>query len=96
MEIDALLCTDRDGNGLLFLSDVGNVNFEHIDKGIIVSFNPVVSGIGRKRQITMFPKYSHEVGKIKGRVRVYSVENGKWSNMMKETFVCPSSVVRHL
>ena len=95
MGVDALLCTDKDGNGLLFLSDVGNVNFEQTDKGIIVSFNPVVSGIGRKRQITLFPKYSHKVGKIKGGIRVYSVEDGKWSNMMKETFVCPSSVVRY-
>ena len=92
MGVDALLCTDEKGNGVLFLSDVSNVNFEETDKGILVSFNPVVSGMGRKGQVTMFPQYSQNIGSIAGSVKAIPVEAGKWSEAMKRTFKDPASI----
>ncbi len=90
--VDALLCTDERGNGLLFLSDVHNVNFEETDQGIVVSFNPVVSGMGRKGQVTMFPQYSRKGMSISGEVRVIPVKAGKWSRSMRKTFRDPSTI----
>lgn len=93
--VDALLCTDEKGNGVLFLSDVANVNFEETDKGILVSFNPVVSGMGRKGQVTMSPQYSQRIENIEGKVTAIPVEAGKWNQAMKQTFKDPASIDKY-
>lgn len=95
MGVDALLCTDVDGNGLLFLPEgVDNVNFEETDEGMLVSFNPVVSGMGRKGEITLAPQYSQNVGAVSGTVKVYSVRAGGW-NGLDDVFRQPSSIGRY-
>ena len=93
MGVDALLCTDKRGNGLLFIPQgVGNVNFEETDKGVLVSFNPVVSGMGRKGSITLFPQYSQDIESIDGKVLAIPVEAGKWNDAYSRLFVNPATI----
>lgn len=93
--VDALLCTDKAGNGVLFLSSTGNVNFEETDRGFLVSFSPVVSGMGRKGSITMFPKYSQNIDSISGNVLAIPVEAGKWNEALKRTFSDPAKIGKY-
>jgi len=90
--VDALLCTDEAGNGVLFISDVKDVNFEQTDKGILVSFNPVVSGIGSKKSISTHPNYSDKMGCVAGKVQAFPVEGGRWNSGLKKYFRNPSSI----
>lgn len=90
--VDALLCTDEAGNGVLFITGVKDVNLEETDKGVLVSFNPVVSGMGRKGNITLFPNYSDGIESVSGSVLALPVEAGKWTEAMKLYFCSPSSV----
>lgn len=93
--VDALLCTDEAGNGVLFISTVKDVNLEQTDKGVLVSFNPIVSGIGRKGNITIFPNYSGNVKKIAGKVLAVPVEGGKWNQALKNVFIEPRQIERN-
>ena len=93
MGVDALLCTDKFGNGLLFIPEgVDNVNFEETDEGMIVSFNPVVSGMGRKGSITLFPQYTQNTEKIAGSVKVVPVQAGCWKGSLDRTFSNPLNI----
>lgn len=93
MGVDALLCTDKRGNGVLLIPEgVDNVNFEETDKGMLVSFNPVVSGMGRKGSITLFPKYSQDIESIDGKVLVIPVEAGKWKDDLNLLFRNPTTI----
>ena len=46
--MDAALLTDSVGNGLLIFCRQGNVSFEQTDRGIVLSYNAAVSGMGPK------------------------------------------------
>ncbi len=90
--VNALLCTDEAGNGLLFIPSMDNIDLEETDQGVVVSFNPIVSGMGRKGQITSFPNYSQSMGTVSGSVKVIPVEGGHWSTAMNELFKKPSEI----
>lgn len=95
MGVDALLCTDAEGNGVLFISDVKNVNFEETDKGLVISFNPVVSGMGRKGNITTHPQYSDQIGTLEGKVLAVPVQAGRWNEALDAVFNAPSSIGKY-
>ena len=68
MGVDAVACTDTEGNGLLIVCPNGNANFEETDQGIIISINTVVSGLCGKLRNTAFPVYTDDIEKLKGEV----------------------------
>ena len=93
--VDALLCTDAEGNGLMFISNVTNINLEETDRGLVVSFDPVISGIGTKSGSTMDPQYSDNVGAVSGQVKVIPVKAGSWNAAMTSLFKAPSAIARY-
>ena len=68
MGVDAVVCTDTEGNGLLIVCPNGNANFEETNQGIIISINTVVSGLCGKLRNTAFPVYTDDIEKLKGKV----------------------------
>lgn len=87
MGVDAALLTDDHGKGLLLLcNDSKGVNFEQTDRGIVLSVNAVVSGLGPK-----FAKTAHAVMQqdITGDFYLLKVDA---SNGLAGLFVPPSAV----
>lgn len=92
MGIDLILCTNDQGDGILVKCDNGNFNFEQTDKGIVITYNARVSGLGGKLRTTSFPVYANQVGEIKGSFTLYPVKGSSWSSSMKDLFVQPETI----
>lgn len=90
--VDALLCTDSEGGGLFFVSDCADVDFELTDRGVVLSFNPVVSGLGAKGSLSSYSNFADSIGEVKGSVTVYRVEAGRWNKAMKSVFSDPADI----
>ena len=93
MGIDIILCTNDQGDGILLKCDNGNFNFEQTDKGVVITYNARVSGLGGKLRPTSFPVYANQVGEIKGSFTLYSVKGSSWSSSMKNLFVQPATII---
>ena len=77
MGVDAAWFTDEQGNGLLFVGDRSNISFEQTDRGIVVTVNCAVSGLGPKFARTAFPVWSDTVGTVSGSFALYRTEAGQ-------------------
>ncbi|MCI6617800.1 MAG: DUF4981 domain-containing protein [Prevotella sp.] len=87
MGVDAALLTNEAGKGLLLICHhASGVNFEQTDRGIVLSVNGCVSGLGPK-----FSKTSHPVRQqdVSGDFYLLSVDA---SNGLSGLFVPPSAV----
>ena len=87
MGVDAALFSDKDGNGLLVVGDSLNICFEQTDRGIVMTVNAAVSGLGPKFARTAFPIISKEVGTVSGEFRLYRVTADSWPQF----FLSPSA-----
>ena len=68
MGVDALWASDKEGNGVyVHIPEGGNVNFEQTDKGILLTINAAVSGLGPKFAVTAFPVWSDQTAVMKGK-----------------------------
>src|SRR5574344_283069 len=76
MGVDAALMTDDAGNGILLTCKNGKINFEQTDKGIVVTCNAYVSGIGPKSKATSYPVYADKISDISGSLILYKVAAG--------------------
>lgn len=92
MGVDAALFTDSHGNGILFVGDNLNMNFEQTDRGIVVSVNARVSGQGPKFSRTAFPVIAKNVGMASGSFRIYRVEANNMPSAASCLFCHPDEV----
>lgn len=81
--VELMLCTDEKGNGVIIMSDCSTFNLEETDEGVVVSVDPVISGIGPKFGITSHPNYSDKMGPVKGNVKVIPVSADSWNRYMR-------------
>ena len=86
MGIDALACTDGQGNGFLLVAPGCNLNFEETDHGVVLSVNPVVSGLGGKLRATAYPVYTDDTRQIEGSLVLYPLRAGAWPQALKPLF----------
>lgn len=86
MGIDALACTDGQGNGFLLVAPGCNLNFEETDHGVVLSVNPVVSGLGGKLRATAYPVYTDDTRQIEGSLVLYPLRAGTWPQALKPLF----------
>ncbi|MDH6305766.1 beta-galactosidase [Parabacteroides sp. PF5-5] len=92
MGVDVVLCTKPSGEGVLLVCNNGNVNFEQTDRGIVLTVNASVSGLGGKLRPTFFPVYADKMDAIVGSFDLYYVDGMKWDKVLKEIFVSPQEV----
>jgi beta-galactosidase len=92
MGIDMVLCTNVNGDGVLLVCKDGKINFERTDKGIVLSFNAYVSGLGGKLRPTSFPVYTDKIDAIAGSFSLYYVDGRNWNPFLKDLFVSPNEV----
>lgn len=92
MGVDMVLCTKPNGDGLLLVCDNGNINFEQTDRGIVLSFNSSVSGLGGKLRPTSFPIYADRMDAITGEFNLYYVDGKNWNKALKDIFALPQEV----
>jgi len=92
MGIDMVLCTKINGDGILLVCDNGNINFEQTDRGIVLTFNSSVSGLGGKLRPTSFPIYADRMDSITGTFNLYHVDGKNWDKTLKDIFVAPHEV----
>lgn len=96
MGVDAALFTDSLGNGILVTAPLQlegqgvalNLNFEHTDRGIVVTVNAAVSGQGPKFAKTAFNGWKPGDGPVSASFRIYRVESGQTPSL----FVAPHDV----
>ena len=84
--IDALACTDGQGTGFLLVAPGCNLNFEETDHGVVLSVNPVVSGLGGKLRATAYPVYTDDTRQIEGSLVLYPLRAGTWPQALKPLF----------
>ena len=77
MGVDALWCSDEEGNGLLFAGDGSNLSVEQTDRGIVVTVNTKVSGVGPKFARTAFPVWANDIEKTEGSFWLYRTKAGQ-------------------
>lgn len=92
MGIDALACTDDAGNGFLVIAPHSNMNFEQTDRGLVLSFNAVVSGLCGKLRDTAYPVYTDDVERLEGNVFLYPLSAGKWPEAVSAFFRQPKEI----
>lgn len=93
MGIDALLCTDINGKGILFICNDGMINLEETDSGVTVSFNDEVSGICGKLRKTAFPIYSEDIESIDISVTMCAFDLDSCTETVRNLFSDPSSII---
>lgn len=86
MGVDAVLCTNDKGDGILMVCRNGNVNFEQTDRGIVLTYNAYVSGLGPKWNITRFPVYANQIDAISGSFYLYKVDGKHWNKTIDSLF----------
>ena len=90
--VDAALLTDKEGNGLLLVTDNGNVSFEQTDRGIVVSVNAAVSGEGPKFSRTAFPVVAAQTPPLSGEFYLYRVEASRLPALLEKLFAAPADI----
>lgn len=90
--VDAALLTDRDGNGVLMLCRSGDVSFEQTDKGIVLTYNAAVSGMGPKFNRSSHTVMADAIGTVSGEFYLYKVEAGSAPRILKDLFFSPDGV----
>ena len=92
MGVDAVLLTDKNGDGLLMVCKQGNVNFEQTDCGIVVSCNVAVAGQGPKFARTAFPVIANQLGAVSADMYLYRVENSHVPQILHDLFDHPGTI----
>ena len=90
--VDAVLLTDKNGEGLLLFTNNGNVSFEQTDRGIVVTCNAAVAGQGPKFRRTAFPVVAGDTGTVSGDFYLYRVEKQSIPQMVHDLFDHPSTI----
>lgn len=86
MGIDALACTDGQGNGFLLVAPGCNLNFEETDRGVVLTVNSAVSGLCGKLSDTAYPVYTDDIGQPEGSLVLYPLRAGAWPQALKPLF----------
>lgn len=92
MGVDALICSDDEGNGMILVAPHSNINFEQTDRGIVLSVNSVVSGLCGKLRETAYPVYSDDIEKIAGSIFIYPLSAGNWPEEISGLFRQPAEI----
>ena len=74
--VDAALLTDSLGNGLLITGEGLDLNFEQTDRGLVLTINAAVSGLGPKFAKTAFNGWKPGDGLVSASFRIYRVQAG--------------------
>ena len=85
--VDAVACTDAQGNGFLLVAPGSNLNFEETDRGVVLTVNNVVSGLCGKLSDTAYPVYTNDVEPLKGRLCLYPLQAGRWPQEVSQLFL---------
>jgi len=85
--VDAVLCTKSNGDGIVLLCNNANVNFEQTDRGIVLTYNVYVSGLGAKWGITNFPIFANQIDSLKGSFYLFKINGKHWDKIMHQLFV---------
>ena len=93
MGTDAILCSDSNGKGILFICEGCSVNLEETDQGVIVTFNDIVSGLCGKLRKTAFPIYSEDVEEISVSVTMIPFDCNSCPEETASYFEDPSRIV---
>lgn len=99
--VDAALLTDANGRGVLIAGDSLDINFEQTDRGIVVTVNAAVAGLGPKFAKTAFP--TQQGGKavapgepVSAHFRIFPLKGGDMPQEVKRLFNAPSHVPQPL
>lgn len=99
--VDAALLTDANGRGVLIAGDSLDINFEQTDRGIVVTVNAAVAGLGPKFAKTAFP--TQQGGKpiapgepVSGHFSIFPLKGGDMPQEVKRLFNAPSHVPQPL
>ena len=92
MGVDAVLLTDKNGDGLLMVCKQGNVSFEQTDRGIVVSCNVAVAGQGPKFARTAFPVIANQLGAVSADMYLYRVESSHIPQILHDLFDHPGTI----
>lgn len=76
MGVDAAMLTDAEGNGIMIVCKDAKINFEQTDRGIVLTYNTFVSGIGPKSSTSRYAVRAENVNRIKGEFYLYKVNAG--------------------
>lgn len=86
MGIDALVCSDSKGNGFVVIAPHSNMNFEQTDRGIVLSVNAVVAGLGGKLRETAYPIYTNDIEELAGSLVIYPLSATEWPKEISYLF----------
>jgi len=92
MGVDALYCSDAQGNGLLLVGDSLSFNFEQTDRGIVLTVNADVAGQGPKFARTHFPPVATDSIGVSGSFRIYQIEADKAPQVLHQYFARPDDI----
>ena len=99
--VDAALLTDANGRGVLITGDSLDINFEQTDRGIVVTVNAAVAGLGPKFAKTAFP--TQQGGKavapgepVSARFRIFPLKGSDMPQEVRRLFNAPSHVPQPL
>lgn len=91
MGVDAAIVTDDNGNGIMIICKDGKINFEQTDKGIVLTYNSYVSGLGPKSGLTHYAVYADKLKEISGSFYLCKI-NSMDILKLKGLFVNPQQV----
>lgn len=94
MGVDAVVCSDEAGNGFMAIAPHSNMNFEQTDRGIVLSVNPVVSGLCGKLRETAYPVYTDDLETVAGSLVIYPLSAGRWPEEVIALFKHPKEIVQ--
>lgn len=86
MGVDALVCTDNEGNGFVVVAPHSNMNFEQTDRGIVLSVNAAVAGLGGKLRDTAYPIYTDDIEELAGSLVIYPLSATGWPKEISYLF----------
>lgn len=92
MGVDAALLTNENGDGIMIVCKDGMINFEQTDKGIVLTYNSYVSGLGPKSGITSHPVYADKIKSISGCFYLFKVSSSTMSPLLNNLFIAPKDV----
>jgi len=95
--VDAALFTDGEGNGLLFVGDSLDLNFEQTDRGLVVTVNAAVAGQGPKFAKTHFPAIKNKDAEPVGAsFSLYRIDKDHCPGLVSRLFTSPAGIPQPL
>ena len=84
--IDAIILLDKHGDGILLFCDNGMFDFEQTDRGILLTYNTIASGIPPKFQYSYYTQWANAIGKTEGGFYLYNIKKGKVPDIIQKVF----------